>query len=321
MSARSLRTGHTASLNSFSRALGGLRSGILPCLIKKRGIMKSHAFSTQQVGNTEPLEDAKDDKVEKDETGSTHFGFKTIKEEEKETLVGNVFKSVAGNYDIMNDVMSGGVHRLWKDYFIQKLNPVDGSRLLDVAGGTGDITFRFLDYRNSKGEKNMNSNATVLDINPAMLEVGKKRAPSFGYGGDSRITWVEGNAEHLPFPDNSFDVFTMSFGIRNCTHIDKVVEEAHRVLVPGGRFMCLEFSHVPYMGVKDVYDFYSFNLIPFFGEKIAGDRDSYQYLVESIRKFPDQETFCSIIREAGFKRVSYENLTLGVAAIHSGFKL
>ena len=135
------------------------------------------------------------------------------------------------------------------------------------------------------------------------------------------MSWIEGNAESLPFPDNSFDVFTIAFGIRNCTHVDKVVQEAHRVLVPGGRFMCLEFSHVPYAGIKDLYDFYSFNLIPFFGEKIAGDRESYQYLVESIRQFPDQESFSKIIRNAGFHNVTYENLTLGVSAIHSGFKI
>ncbi|KAJ3278002.1 2-hexaprenyl-6-methoxy-1,4-benzoquinone methyltransferase [Borealophlyctis nickersoniae] len=255
---------------------------------------------------------------------TTHFGFKTVPEDVKENLVGQVFGNVASKYDLMNDVMSGGVHRLWKDHFIRTLAPGPKTELLDVAGGTGDIAFRFLDYaRNLYGAASQ-AKVTVVDINPAMLEVGKQRAPQFGYRDSPQISFREGNAEHLEFvADNSVDAYTIAFGIRNCTHVDQVVREAYRVLKPGGRFMCLEFGRVETPVIKSIYDLYSFEVIPAVGGIVANDRDSYQYLVESIRKFPPQPEFAKMIKDAGFTLVGkgWEDLTFGVAAIHSGFKL
>eukprot|EP00128_Syssomonas_multiformis_P012288 Colp12_sorted_trinity150504_noHs@20754 len=256
----------------------------------------------------------------------THFGFKDVPESAKAKLVGEVFHNVAGKYDLMNDVMSGGVHRLWKDYFISKLDPQPGTKLLDVAGGTGDIAFRFLNYANEVGRARRlgrhftKATAIVCDINPSMIQVGKDRAMQKEIDG-SALSWVVGDAEQLPLRDECVDAYTIAFGIRNVTHIDRALKEAHRVLKKGGRFMCLEFSHVSNPLVRGVYDAYSFEAIPRFGEFFASDRDSYQYLVESIRKFPKQEDFCRMIETAGFEYVTYENLTFGVAAIHSGFKL
>ncbi|KAN0028337.1 hypothetical protein ACTFIV_010179 [Dictyostelium citrinum] len=269
----------------------------------------------------------------------THFGFKTVNKEDKESMVKDVFDSVSSNYDLMNDVMSMGIHRLWKDELINTLNPTPGSHLLDVAGGTGDISFRFLDKiktspnyfpnikKNNGGEvlksSSLPSSATVFDINQSMLNEGKKRGLSKGYTdqSDPSIDWVQGNSEALPFKDNTFNCYTVSFGIRNCTNIDQVLREAYRVLKPGGRFLCLEFSQVPNPLLRFAYDQYSFNVIPVMGQLISGDRDSYAYLVESIRKFPDQETFVQMIQDAGFKQVTYKNLTFGICSIHSGFKL
>ncbi|KAJ3415676.1 2-hexaprenyl-6-methoxy-1,4-benzoquinone methyltransferase [Chytridiales sp. JEL 0842] len=253
----------------------------------------------------------------------THFGFKTIPEEQKEQMVGAVFHNVAKQYDIMNDAMSAGVHRLWKDHFISTLNPTKDMRLLDVAGGTGDIAFRFLNSVKAKYGPSNNANVTVVDINPSMLQVGRERAPAFGYGNSPQISFQEGNAESLEnIPSESVDAYTIAFGIRNCTHVDKVLEEAYRVLKPGGRFMCLEFGHVDTPIVKNIYDIYSFEIIPFLGGVIANDKESYQYLVESIRKFPRQTDFANMIRKAGFqvRGKGWEDLTFGVAAIHSGFK-
>lgn len=247
-----------------------------------------------------------------DETNTTHFGFQTVDEKEKAGLVHGVFTNVASRYDIMNDVMSGGVHRLWKDAMMDWLAPRDGQRLLDVAGGTGDIAFRFL-------KRAPGATATVLDMTEQMLVEGQKRAEATQVG--QKLDWVVGDAMALPFEDNSFDVYTISFGIRNVTRIPDALSEAFRVLRPGGRLMVLEFSQLPNDGLQKLYDLYSFNVIPRMGQMIAGDRESYQYLVESIRKFPDQEAFASMIRAAGFERVAYRNLSFGIAALHSGWKI
>ena len=236
----------------------------------------------------------------------THFGFQTVGEEEKRDKVLSVFHNVADNYDMMNDVMSAGVHRLWKDHFVQKIQPDRSMKLLDVAGGTGDIAFRFLER--GGGE------VVVCDINKSMLGVGEDRAASRGFA-DSQISWVEGDAQALSFEDNSFDCYTIAFGIRNVVKVDAALREARRVLRPGGRFLCLEFSKVRGPGLAALYDLYSFQVIPPVGHVIAGDWSSYQYLVESIRQFPDQDTFASMIRDAGFGFVKYENLTGG----HSGY--
>ncbi len=247
-----------------------------------------------------------------DSDKTTHFGFETVREGDKADRVRGVFTSVASKYDIMNDVMSGGVHRIWKDAMMDWLAPRAGQRLLDVAGGTGDIAFRFL-------KRAGNGSAVVLDLTENMLIEGRKRAEAERLA-DS-LEWVVGDAMALPFADNSFDVYTISFGIRNVVRPQDALKEAYRVLKPGGRLMVLEFSQLPNPMMQKAYDLYSFNVIPRLGQMIAGDRDSYQYLVESIRKFPDQETFLGMIREAGFGNAKYRNLTLGVAALHSGWKL
>jgi demethylmenaquinone methyltransferase/2-methoxy-6-polyprenyl-1,4-benzoquinol methylase len=247
-----------------------------------------------------------------DQDGTTHFGFREVPEEEKAQLVHGVFSSVARRYDLMNDLMSGGVHRLWKDAMMDWLAPRPGQRLIDVAGGTGDIAFRFL--RRAPG-----ATAVVLDMTAAMLEEGRHRAEAQSLS--ERIDWVVGDAMALPFPDASFDVYTISFGIRNVTRVEDALSEAFRVLRPGGRLMVLEFSRVPNDILRKAYDLYSFNVIPPMGRAVTGDRDSYQYLVESIRRFPDQETFAGMIRTAGFDQARWRNLTMGVAALHSGWKI
>ncbi|KAJ3333782.1 2-hexaprenyl-6-methoxy-1,4-benzoquinone methyltransferase [Blyttiomyces sp. JEL0837] len=272
----------------------------------------------------------------------THFGFKTVPEDRKEEMVGEVFRNVASKYDVMNDAMSLGVHRLWKDHFMRVLSPGPQTELVDVAGGTGDIAFRFLDHVKAMHGPNNSAKVTVVDINPAMLEVGKERAAKMNYL-QGNISFVEGNAENLSMvPDSSVDAFTIAFGIRNCTHVDRVVQEAYRVLRPGGRFMCLEFGRVDTPIIKSYvpthrvfilykseimgtmfYDIYSFQVIPAIGQAVANDRESYQYLVESIRKFPPQPEFAKLIQDTGFtlQGKGWEDLTFGVAAIHSGFKL
>ncbi|MFG6589768.1 bifunctional demethylmenaquinone methyltransferase/2-methoxy-6-polyprenyl-1,4-benzoquinol methylase UbiE [Sulfitobacter sp. 1A12157] len=243
---------------------------------------------------------------------TTHFGFETVPEHEKAGRVQGVFNSVASKYDIMNDVMSIGIHRVWKEAMMDWLAPRPGQKLLDVAGGTGDVSFKFL-KRAGRGH------ATVLDLTEPMLVEGRQRAEADRLTGS--LDWVVGDAMALPFPDNTFDVYTISFGIRNVTRPQEALNEAYRVLRPGGRLMVLEFSQLPNPAMQKAYDLYSFNVIPRMGQAIAGDRDSYQYLVESIRNFPDQETFLSMVRAAGFGQAKYRNLSMGIAALHSGWKL
>lgn len=248
-----------------------------------------------------------------DSTGrTTHFGFKDVAEDDKAGMVHGVFTNVASKYDIMNDVMSMGIHRVWKDALMDWLVPRDGQRLLDVAGGTGDVAFRFLG-------RAPGANATVLDMTESMLIEGQKRAEAAQMA--EKLDWIVGDAMALPFEDNTFDRYTISFGIRNVTRIPDALSEAFRVLRPGGRLMVLEFSQLPNDGLQKLYDLYSFNVIPRMGQLIVGDRDSYQYLVESIRRFPDQETFAQMIRDAGFEQVSFRNLSMGIAALHSGWKI
>ena len=243
---------------------------------------------------------------------TTHFGFEDIPEAQKAGRVHGVFTNVASKYDIMNDVMSVGIHRIWKEAMMDWLAPRPGQRLLDVAGGTGDIAFRFL-------KRAGDADAVVLDMTESMLIEGRKRAEAEAMS--SSLDWLVGDAMALPFEDNSFDVYTISFGIRNVTRIPDALSEAYRVLKPGGRLMVLEFSQLPNDMMQKAYDLYSFNVIPRMGQVIAGDSDSYQYLVESIRKFPDQETFAGMIRDAGFQNVSYRNMTFGIAALHAGWKI
>jgi len=237
------------------------------------------------------------------------FGYEDVAPTEKTQRVGGVFTSVAKSYDLMNDAMSGGMHRLWKDRFVARVNPRAGEQVLDMAGGTGDIAFRMA----AKG-----ASITVADINPAMLEVGMERAQKRGISG---LVWSEANAETLTFPDRFFDAYTIAFGIRNVTDIPAALKEAHRVLRRGGRFFCLEFSTVVWPGFKDVYDAYSHHLVPKLGQLLAKDADSYRYLVESIRRFPDMPTFERMIGEAGFVQTRVEPIMGGLVAIHSGWKI
>jgi len=243
---------------------------------------------------------------------TTHFGFETVREDEKAGRVQGVFTSVASKYDIMNDVMSVGIHRIWKEAMMDWLAPRAGQKLLDVAGGTGDVSFKFLGRAGS-------GHAIVCDITESMLVAGRQRAEAESMSGS--LDWVVGDAMALPFEDNTFDVYTISFGIRNVTRPQEALNEAYRVLRPGGRLMVLEFSQLPNPMMQAAYDAYSFNVIPQMGQLIAGDRDSYQYLVESIRKFPNQETFLGMVKTAGFGNAKYRNLSLGIAALHSGWKL
>ncbi|CAI0423152.1 unnamed protein product [Linum tenue] len=247
---------------------------------------------------------------------TTISGFKEVREEDKSQLVGNVFTNVASNYDLMNDLMSGGLHRLWKESpfrLVSKLNPFPGMKHLDVAGGTGDVAFRILETVNSVKRRAIQdpSNDNLHEETEIYVCLGETKS----------LIWAEGDAEALDFPDNSMDGYTIAFGIRNVTHIEKALVEAHRVLKRGGRFLCLELSHVDVPLLKQVYDYYSFSIIPAVGELVAGDRESYQYLVESIRRFPPQDKFALMIADAGFQKVEYENLVAGVVAIHSGLKL
>ncbi|GAC72688.1 ubiquinone biosynthesis methyltransferase COQ5 [Moesziomyces antarcticus T-34] len=306
------------------------------------------------------------------ESKQTHFGFKTVAEEEKESMVASVFSSVASKYDVMNDAMSLGIHRLWKDHFVSKLDPRGGIKVLDVAGGTGDIALRILDHARTK-HFDRETHVTVLDINPSMLKEGQKRFKQTMYWGGPQVTFQLGNAEQLdssmpvppepvrgpnskqpylpplisePIADESIDLFTMAFGIRNCTHIDEVLKQAYRVLKPGGVFSCLEFGKVNVPFLAEAYKQYSFNVLPPLGQMLAGDRASYQYLVESIERFPTQPQFARMMKEAGFHLPgsptatslgfpaesgsapgsedvagAWEDLTFGVATIWTGIKL
>jgi demethylmenaquinone methyltransferase / 2-methoxy-6-polyprenyl-1,4-benzoquinol methylase len=247
---------------------------------------------------------------------TTHFGFRDVPLEDKQTLVNEVFHSVASRYDLMNDLMSAGLHRVWKDILINTLNPPKSEApfaLLDVAGGTGDIAFR------AAKAAGAGFRATVCDINADMLQVGRERAVKAHL--DDRVTFVEGNAEALAFPNRGFDAYTIAFGIRNVPRIDLALAEAFRVLRPGSRFLCLEFSTVDVPGLDRLYDLFSFKVIPPLGRVVTGDAESYQYLVESIRKFPRPSAFADMIRTAGFSRVNWQSLSGGIVALHSGWRL
>lgn len=243
------------------------------------------------------------------------FGFREVPEGDKEGLVKEVFSSVAARYDLMNDLMSAGIHRIWKDAMVEWLGPRPGWLCLDVAGGTGDIAFRIAEMARSRGG---DAAITVCDINADMLGEGVRRAKEKG---EAAIEWVCGNAEGLPFPDAHFDAYTIAFGIRNVTHIDTALREARRVLKPGGRFLCLEFSKVEVPGLDALYDSYSFRLLPKIGGLVARDEDSYRYLAESIRRFPPQARFAAMIAEAGLSQVKVRNLSGGIAAMHSAWRL
>jgi len=242
-------------------------------------------------------------------TETVSFGYQDIAPEEKTERVRGVFESVASSYDLMNDAMSAGAHRLWKDVFVRRVKPRAGETILDMAGGTGDIAFRLA---------RSGADITVADINPAMLDVGMDRAMKRGIDG---LVWTEANAETLQFPDRFFDAYTIAFGIRNVTDIPAALREANRVLKRGGRFFCLEFSQTLWPGFADIYDAYSHRLVPQIGKWIAKDEDSYRYLIESIRRFPDMPTFEGMIRDAGFSQTRVEPMLGGLVAIHSGWKI
>jgi len=248
-----------------------------------------------------------------DET--THFGFRDVALGDKQTLVNDVFHSVAQRYDLMNDLMSGGLHRAWKDALVSAVHPPKNDRdfaLLDLAGGTGDVAFRVIEAGGS------GVRVTVCDINADMLAVGRERAAERGLG--DVVSFEQGNAEELPYPDRSFDCVTIAFGIRNVPRIERALAEAYRVLNIGGHFLCLEFSTVDVPGLDALYDLYSFRMIPRIGATVTGDREAYQYLVESIRKFPKPKLFAQMIERAGFRRVSFTPMTGGVVALHSGWR-
>ena len=247
---------------------------------------------------------------------TTHFGFRDVPLGDKQTLVNGVFHSVASRYDLMNDLMSGGLHRAWKDALVTAVNPPKNARefvVLDLAGGTGDVAFRIA-QAGGPGTR-----IVVCDINPDMLAVGQERAAERDL--DGVVTFEQGNAEELAYPDRSFDCVTIAFGIRNVPRIERAIAQAHRVLKLGGRFLCLEFSSVDVPGLDALYELYSFQVIPRIGDAVAGDRDAYQYLVESIRKFPKPKLFATMIEASGFRRVSFTPMTGGVVALHSGWRL
>jgi demethylmenaquinone methyltransferase / 2-methoxy-6-polyprenyl-1,4-benzoquinol methylase len=245
------------------------------------------------------------------------FGYRDVPADEKAGMVREVFASVAPRYDLMNDLMSAGVHRLWKNTLVDVLNPRPGEKFLDVAGGTGDIAFRIAQRQMERRAER--PDVTICDVNPAMLVVGRDRAVDRGLL--QGLTWTTGDAEDLPFPDRSFDGYTIAFGLRNVTDIDKALRGAWRVLRPGGRFYCLEFSKVTSAPVARVYDAYSERALPFFGRVVARDAESYRYLHESIRRFPPQRELADRMRRAGFAKVAWRNMTLGVVALHSGWRI
>jgi demethylmenaquinone methyltransferase/2-methoxy-6-polyprenyl-1,4-benzoquinol methylase len=240
------------------------------------------------------------------------FGFAEVRAEEKAGLVGGIFSRVARRYDLMNDLMSGGLHRLWKDTLVDELRPRDGMDVVDVAGGTGDIAFRIL--RRAPG-----AHVIVSDINPDMVAVGRDRALNRGLV--AGIEWVTADAERLPFPDRAADAVTIAFGLRNVTNRERALSEMRRILKPGGRFLCLEFSRVAVPLLGQLYEPYSMKVVPWIGQLVTRDRDAYRYLVESIRRFPPQETLAGLMRDAGFERIAWRNLSGGIVAIHSGWRL
>lgn len=315
--------GALRSLGGFSRTRSQLILG------QTSRCFSNGALNRNNASNLGPVVDKGPENTKPSDTNkTTHFGFKTVAEEDKEKLVKGVFSNVAANYDYMNDAMSMGVHRLWKDHFVSKLDPgrrAGGQPLsfLDVAGGTGDIAFRILDHA-ARVHGDTESIMNVVDINAEMLMEGEKRSLQTAYKDGSRISFKVQNAEILDaIPDNSQDIYTVAFGIRNFTDIPKALKTAHRVLKPGGVFACLEFSKVNNSLLDLVYQQYSFNVIPLMGQILINDRDSYQYLVESIARFPSQERFAQMIEDAGFTLAGqgYEDLTFGVAAMHTGVKL
>lgn len=247
-----------------------------------------------------------------EQSKTTHFGFKTVNEDDKEKLVAGVFHSVAGKYDIMNDLMSFGVHRFWKRYTIEMSGVRKGHRVLDIAGGTGDLSFAFSRRVGPEGQ------VVLADINESMLRVGRDRLADRGVAGNLDV--VQANAEHLPFPDNEFNVVTIAFGLRNVTRKDVALKEMYRVLKPGGRLLVLEFSKPQHEALTKAYDLYSFKALPMMGKLVTQDAESYQYLAESIRKHPDQETLKNMMLDAGFERATFHNLTGGVVALHRGIK-
>ncbi len=248
------------------------------------------------------------------DSGTTHFGFRTVAEDEKAGMVRAVFDAVAPKYDLMNDLMSAGVHRLWKAAMVDMLAPRPGEAILDMAGGTGDIAFRLLDRIGTSGAP-----ITVCDINAAMLGVGRDRA--IDRGKLEGLSWACANAETLPYPDMTFDAYTIAFGLRNVTHIDVALAEARRVLKPGGRFLCLEFSKVVVPILDKLYDTYSFSVLPWLGQLVAGDREAYKYLAESIRRFPDQNALAERMKAVGLTHVKVRNLSGGIAALHLGWRI
>lgn len=245
--------------------------------------------------------------------GKTHFGFQEVDENKKESLVADVFSSVAGKYDVMNDVMSFGIHRIWKKIALNQTGLKKGQHALDVAGGTGDLTYTLSQQVGPTGK------VILSDINPDMLEQGRQRLIDRGIAGN--VEFVEANAEDLPFDDNQFHAITIAFGLRNVTNHSKALSSMFRVLKPGGRLLVLEFSKPVVPGLNKAYDFYSFNVLPKIGKLIANDSKSYQYLAESIRMFPDQETLKSLMQKAGFERCTFHNMSGGIVALHKGFKL
>ncbi|KAL0479515.1 2-methoxy-6-polyprenyl-1,4-benzoquinol methylase [Acrasis kona] len=303
-------------------------------VFKKYPSASSFANVTSDANNSQQTQQTTESntKDSNNTQSETHFGYKTVPEHEKQKMVHEVFRNVADKYDLMNDLMSGTMHRIWKDQMIgDHYRPQIGGTYLDVAGGTGDVAFRIAEYLKRQHLNAPNSGLTsrviVSDINANMLEVGRQKSIELNlhkwehHG--VKLDWLEGNAEDLSetIPDRSIDGYTIAFGIRNVTHIDKAIKEAHRVLKPGGQFLCLEFSQVYPIALRQFYDWYSFNIIPKIGQVVANDHDSYQYLVESIRQFPPQERFKQMIQDAGFKNVRYTSLTFGVVALHSGIKL
>ncbi len=249
------------------------------------------------------------------ENGKVNFGYRQVDESAKSSMVRGVFDSVASRYDVMNDLMSAGMHRLWKKEMLKEMRPLEGFKLLDLAAGSGDISFAFANHAKNN---NINVSCVTSDINEQMLAVARKRSVDKNIHKNLAFSVV--NAEQIPFIDNSFDMVSIAFGIRNVTHIDKVLQEVLRVLKPGGKFICLEFSDVSNAHMKKLYDIYSFKLIPLMGKMVAGDSESYQYLVESIRMFPKAEDFKKMFETAGFSQAKYRKLSGGVVAIHTGFK-
>ncbi len=260
-----------------------------------------------------------DGEGDSDDRDRVSFGYESVPESEKAARVRGVFQSVSSRYDLMNDLMSGGTHRLWKQAMVDWLAPRPGLRLLDVAGGTGDIAFRVI----SRVGAERVGEVLVCDLTPEMLEVGRDRAIDRGLlpGAPGSPRWICGNAEALPLAAGSVEAYTIAFGLRNVTHVESALAEARRVLRPGGRFLCLEFSRVAVPLVSELYELYSFKVLPALGELVAGDRDAYRYLAESIRRFPAQDELVSLIAEAGFEQVRYRNLSGGIAALHSAWRL